>query len=635
MLGCLELSESKSWWRGGWKVAVSSALGVLGGHPQILVLMLLLGGVFALFLASRALAEGVSAKRVSWRLVLTASAVALGIGLAGAQLVPFMELVGQAGRSQAEFGSYKRVGLPFVALGQAWVPDLFGHSADGSYWLGTLDEVLMGPQGNRLWGWNYCGENLYTGVVPLLLAFLGLMLSRRSEARLFGSLAAVAILLFLGTPGILHLFYEFIPSFSHSRSDRIVYLYMCTIPILCALGWDAIQAHNRIRIHLSGVLVLSLPLIAVLWQVMEGYRAGGLGPLWERLGEGLSRRSEVVSKQGWEAVVVAVVLLILLLLMRWKPNTRTVAIVGVLLLVVLPMLRFSWKFNPVQEQPYFVTSPGVEKIASEVGEWERIARWRSSVLPPNVAQVFGLFDTNGASNAALGNYYSLISTVDNRAFGKQKYFRSFQAPLADLEPLFDYLGVGLVLTNGQVEDLQPVPTESVSSFRLYRNHQTLPRYFLVDCVEPYDDVLLARKRFHSGEFSLGQTALVSTSQTLGMDLPCRSSGGAGSLGIVSVTSYGLHEIELMVDAQNDALLISSEVDYPGWEVEVDGERRTKILVNTAFRGVFVKAGKHRVAFIYIPRSFYWGIALSGLSGILFFIVGYMEPRIREKWLPDA
>ena len=55
--------------------------------------------------------------------------------------------------------------------------------------------------------------------------------------------------------------------------------------------------------------------------------------------------------------------------------------------------------------------------------------------------------------------------------------------------------------------------------------------------------------------------------------------------LVQVVAYGAHEIELDIEAPGDRLLVSSEVDYPGWEVEVDGVRHQKVLVNTAFRGV--------------------------------------------------
>src|SRR6185295_2518349 len=52
-----------------------------------------------------------------------------------------------------------------------------------------------------------------------------------------------------------------------------------------------------------------------------------------------------------------------------------------------------------------------------------------------------------------------------------------------------------------------------------------------------------------------------------------------------------------------ALLVLSDLHYPGWEASVDGRPATVHLANGIFRGVVLDAGTHRVAFRYAPRSF--------------------------------
>ena len=628
MLGCLELMEGKRWLRGGWKVASATALGVLGGHPQVLVLMLLLGGTYSLALGFQAWRRGLGWKLASWRLVLAGIGVVVGIGFSGVQLLPFLELVEVAGRSPASLDAYERLGLPFVALGQAVVPDLFGHSADGSYWLRALDGVLLKPRGDRIWGWNYCGENLYTGVVPLLLALIGLVYSRRFEARFFGFLGSISMLVLLGIPGVLDLFYYFVPSFSHSRSDRIVYLYMCVVPVLAALGWEAMVARPATRMRRSGMFILSLPFLAVMWQGSRGRSGGGLEDLWKIVAERSLAHSQVVVSQGWKALVLGLVVLVGWKMIYLRPRIQFFVLVALASMIVVPMVLFSWKFNPVQSRPLVPTSEGVDQILDEVGEWGRVARWRSMILPPNVAQQYGIFDTNGASNAALKNYHDLITSVDAKAFAKQKYFRAFQAPIVKLEPLFRFLGVEVVLTRGQVKNLEVIPSSSDSSLRMYRTATALPRFFLVDCVETYSSIERAYDRFHSGLFPLGSSALVAEEDAVGVSLPCV--GLEGRSKSVDVVSYGLHRIDLEVDAESQALLVSSEVDYPGWEVEIDGKREEKIQVNTAFRGVFLAPGNHQVSFVYVPRSFYWGLFWTVLSLALFGFMIIAERRVERK-----
>jgi uncharacterized membrane protein YfhO len=81
---------------------------------------------------------------------------------------------------------------------------------------------------------------------------------------------------------------------------------------------------------------------------------------------------------------------------------------------------------------------------------------------------------------------------------------------------------------------------------------------------------------------------------------------------VSVIRYEAHEVQLDVDSPG-GVVVSSEAFYPGWDSAVDGRRAETLLVNTAFRGVAVPAGRHRVTMKYVPRSFVAGLVLSGAA----------------------
>ena len=75
-------------------------------------------------------------------------------------------------------------------------------------------------------------------------------------------------------------------------------------------------------------------------------------------------------------------------------------------------------------------------------------------------------------------------------------------------------------------------------------------------------------------------------------------------------------------APRGGLLVSGEVDYPGWEASVDGMPAPVLRTNFAFRGVAVPPGTHRVSHAFVPRSFRAGavvsliaaVALAGLIG---------------------
>ncbi len=609
-------------WRSSWKIVLAACFSLLGGHPQIFVLIMLIGGGYAL-LRAWPLLHQVSPRALAGRFVQLALAVALGVGLAGAQLLPFLELVGETARSPIDFSSYRKLALPPAVLGQALVPDAFGHPVDRSYWLLAAERYIdAAPEAQRVWGWNYCGENLFTGVAPLVLAFFALIRLRSPVALYFGALAAFSLLVVFGAPGVLRLVYELVPTFQHSRSDRIIYVYMLALSVLAPLGWAgatgwrAAKEPPRVASWLARALIVLPVMPALLQTLLSAEKRDSYRRFLAFARDQASAQSDVLVPQAIEAVVIALAAAGLLVAVGRWPHRRALAWSAALVLIVVPLCRFGWRFNPVQKPPLFPASPVIERLRQEVGELDRMARVGAAAFPSNIGQTLGLFDVHGSSAAALAPYVRLVQAADARAVNKQKYFRRFHDSAVLESPLLDYLGAGLILGGPSLPLPQLADFPAGLAFRVYRNPQRLPRFFLVDRVEPYRTAEEGVRRFLSPEFEPGRVALVESSDA-GV-LAEREDPPDGRIAdTVNVVSYGAHSIELEVKAAGERLLVSSEVDYPGWEVEIDGARQPKVLVNTAFRGVRVTAGEHRVRFHFIPRSFVLGLGLTILCAVIF------------------
>jgi hypothetical protein len=71
-----------------------------------------------------------------------------------------------------------------------------------------------------------------------------------------------------------------------------------------------------------------------------------------------------------------------------------------------------------------------------------------------------------------------------------------------------------------------------------------------------------------------------------------------------------NQITVQVESAQSALLVLSEVWYPGWQVAVDGARQQVRLVNGLLRGVTLAPGTHTVVWRYRPASLLWGAALT-------------------------
>ncbi len=80
-------------------------------------------------------------------------------------------------------------------------------------------------------------------------------------------------------------------------------------------------------------------------------------------------------------------------------------------------------------------------------------------------------------------------------------------------------------------------------------------------------------------------------------------------------------LKLETFSTKDKILVLSEVDYPGWNLYVDGKVEKYITANYTFRAVPLRGGKHVVEFKYQPESVRIGAWISVSALCLFIIVG--------------
>lgn len=79
--------------------------------------------------------------------------------------------------------------------------------------------------------------------------------------------------------------------------------------------------------------------------------------------------------------------------------------------------------------------------------------------------------------------------------------------------------------------------------------------------------------------------------------------------------------QIVVEASGPGWLVTSEINYPGWVVSVDGERREIKAAFDILRSVYIEEGNHQVVFTFRPTSFYLGL---GMAGAGFAIVALGE-----------
>ncbi|MDP2663867.1 MAG: YfhO family protein, partial [bacterium] len=114
-------------------------------------------------------------------------------------------------------------------------------------------------------------------------------------------------------------------------------------------------------------------------------------------------------------------------------------------------------------------------------------------------------------------------------------------------------------------------------------------------------------------------------------------GAQGALAsTVQFEKYGDQEVVIKVESSADGFLFLSDTYFPGWKAYLlEGEegsgKKEEIKIyraNYAFRAVEVPKGQHKVVFRFEPTSFWWGIRISLISGIL-TILGILVLLLKE------
>jgi hypothetical protein len=162
----------------------------------------------------------------------------------------------------------------------------------------------------------------------------------------------------------------------------------------------------------------------------------------------------------------------------------------------------------------------------------------------------------------------------------------------------------------------------------YRNRRAAPVAWLVPRVRqvpPGHAIPMLRDDRGSGGIDPAREALVEEPSFAGPgDTDCwlRASPHASE---VPVLVYEDDRLVLATHAPCAAVLVTSELAYPGWRATLDGRHAALGIVNGAFRGVLIPSGDHRIELRYAP-TLPW-IARSAALLTLVLLLG------AASWMP--
>src|SRR5262245_55765779 len=91
---------------------------------------------------------------------------------------------------------------------------------------------------------------------------------------------------------------------------------------------------------------------------------------------------------------------------------------------------------------------------------------------------------------------------------------------------------------------------------------------------------------------------------------------------------GNNEYHFRVQSSSQAVLVVSQIYYPGWRATISGERVPVMAANYALTGIPVPAGVHEIRFVFDPASVKIGLATTILSILMAVALSRLaEPRL--------
>ncbi|MGW8318512.1 MAG: oligosaccharide flippase family protein [Candidatus Promineifilaceae bacterium] len=606
--------------------------------------------------------------------------VLIGLMLGAIQFIPFLE-VGQANfrEGSATLAQIRGWAFPLRRLLTFVAPDFFGNPADHSYFdvfsgrqvaFATNLYGQLNPHGPYSSSWgikNYVEGGVYLGILPLILAILGVWSARRqrpdrrSEVGFFAILGLLSVAFIFGTPLYAILYYA-LPGINQLHSPfRWVFPLSLSVAFLAGYGADYLlngsgtatgldqdaerPAGGRGRSFLTlgaeplmGALLGGLAfwagagLVAVL--LLSRVLYARLEPAIERLFLGLEQAADAFpntsafySYEFEQLLIFGLMLLLAGLVLRASQGRLTVRgrPVWPLMaagLIVLDLFIAGYGFNSAAE-------PALLNYEPELLQWldDQPGLWRLTTFAPhgekplnaNTPWLYGLQDVRGYDSVILKQYTDYMAAIEPQ---NELQFNRVQ-PIVNWQslnsPLLDLLGVKYVVSADAIELPKLKEVWSGEGLVVYENLAAVPRAYTI----PAAATLVA-------EDALGASATYDPRQYViveAQDWSDEVSGPATPQELVpaEVTAYESIEVKVQAAVDQPSWLVLNDTYFQGWDAYVRSldqpangteEEVALIRVNGNFRGVLLQPGQWEVRFRYSPLSFKLGGLTTFMGGII-------------------
>lgn len=262
----------------------------------------------------------------------------------------------------------------------------------------------------------------------------------------------------------------------------------------------------------------------------------------------------------------------------------------------------------------------------------RILQWttQGNAYPANIWSVWGMNETIGYINPIYNKAMNIHLSWNIEKRTMLQNIKYIMCTAKESENYINWLETCGFEQKDTLKDIYPqYEYEEPNDVLVFENRNRQGNAWFVEKAIPYSndtDITELNDMINSPEFDAARMALLNQDTYEGN---IRKSYAQDDTAFVEQREYNANSVKLYVVATDEALIATSEVIVPGWNVYVDGKKADIVEVNTFFRGVIVDRGEHEVVFRYQPLSVGVGAAIS-LASIILILFGVFRSVIPEK-----
>ncbi len=677
--------------RAPWAVLGALGLGIamLAGHPEMIYpYTLFIVGTFAAWRLATNTRFQISDFRfqisnVAWLAMM----VGLGLALGAIQFLPMLEMALRNFREgSASFQQVLDWSYPWRRIIAFLIPNFFGNESHHTYldvfsWQ-TLPAKVYSDGQYIWWGLKNSVEGAaYLGILPLVLAALGIFTARRSthappESRtrqpggesvtrrepgwrdwlqhpyvpFFTLLAFFSLALVF--PTRLYILIYYLPGLGQLHTPfRWVFPYTLSMAVLAGFGaeflaktrQDTVSYERRIEVIAWTLFWAGTAVVAALLLSRFAFPALSLRLADAAVAQVAKADTTFANGRMFYSYQFPWVLIFGLMLMasgivvrvsrcpiyipfRRRPIWELLAVA----VIVLDLFAYGYGFNPAVDPKLLdYRLPVLDFFRQDTGLWRftTLDIHGAKTMNMNSGWWNGLQDVRGYDSMFPKQYLRYIQTIEQQ----NDYFNNRVGPVTDSRsldsPMLDLLNVKYVLTEDEIPNTKFTLVYS-DVVRVYRNEAVALRAFTLPqtCTVYAEDELEAMGKYDPRQYVI---IAGNRSQDAGRKMQ-EADSATCALRPAAITVYKLNEVWVDSQAGAPSWLVLGDSYFPGWVAYArplgKGEEQEKELTITRvdgnFRAVELAPGGWTVRFKYSPLSWKLGAFTTFIAAmVLVLIVG--------------